>query len=196
MIHQANNLYTLWEAFERESGTIQPVPFWGIVWPGARMLIEYINSNPHLVKGKKVLDIGAGCGAVAIAAAINGASSVTTNDIDKCALHVISRNASANNVSVILSSDNFSETHPPEPFDIVFLADMFYKKSEIDAFKHLFTATIEKGASIFIADAARPFTPISSLQPLKTKSFPVDTSIEGGDDSRNVTLYVYSDSSC
>lgn len=47
---------------------------------------RYILDHPEIVKGKRVLDLGSGCGATAIAAARCGASSVTANDIDPCKL--------------------------------------------------------------------------------------------------------------
>lgn len=45
-------------------------------------LFRYILDNPHVVKGRSVLDLGSGCGATAIAAVMSGASQVLANDID------------------------------------------------------------------------------------------------------------------
>lgn len=50
----------------------------------ARMLItSYLLDNSKLVRGRRVLDIGCGCGASAIAAKMTGASRVIANDIDE-----------------------------------------------------------------------------------------------------------------
>lgn len=54
-----------------ESGNINPVPD-----------CRYILDNPQLMLGRRVLDIGSGSGACAIAAVKGGALSVTANDID------------------------------------------------------------------------------------------------------------------
>lgn len=43
---------------------------------------RYILDHPEIVRGLRVLDLGSGCGATAIAAALAGAKSVTANDID------------------------------------------------------------------------------------------------------------------
>ena len=43
---------------------------------------RYLLNNPGVAKGKRVLDLGSGCGASAIAASLCGASHVVANDID------------------------------------------------------------------------------------------------------------------
>ena len=43
---------------------------------------RYVLGNPLVSKGKKVLDLGSGCGAAAIAAQLCGAAHVVANDID------------------------------------------------------------------------------------------------------------------
>lgn len=44
--------------------------------------IRFILDNPQYVNNKKVLDVGSGSAACALASAIAGASQVTANDID------------------------------------------------------------------------------------------------------------------
>jgi predicted nicotinamide N-methyase len=46
--------------------------------PGCR----YVLDNPQLMLGRRVLDVGSGSGACAIAAVKGGAQSVTANDTD------------------------------------------------------------------------------------------------------------------
>jgi predicted nicotinamide N-methyase len=48
-----------------------------------RFLISYLLDNSRLVRGRRVLDIGCGCGASAIAAKLTGALRVVANDIDE-----------------------------------------------------------------------------------------------------------------
>lgn len=44
--------------------------------------VRYLLNNPEVCEGRKVLDLGCGCGASAIAARLSGASHVVANDID------------------------------------------------------------------------------------------------------------------
>src|SRR5690606_36021944 len=52
-------------------------PYWSRPWAGGLALARYILDEPQLVAGRRVLDIGAGSGLVAIAAAMAGAATVT-----------------------------------------------------------------------------------------------------------------------
>jgi len=75
-------------------------PWWAFLWPGSQALSRYaflfsmliqllivVNSylldNDSLVRGRRVLDVGCGCGASAIAAKMAGATNVIANDIDQ-----------------------------------------------------------------------------------------------------------------
>lgn len=59
------------------------LPFWGVYWPGGQALTRWILDYKECVRGKRVLDVGSGCGASAIAAVMVGATDAVANDIDK-----------------------------------------------------------------------------------------------------------------
>ena len=61
-------------------------PYWAIFWPGGQALVRHILNFPSLVRGKRVLDMGCGCGAASIAALLAGCQSCVANDIDINAL--------------------------------------------------------------------------------------------------------------
>ena len=75
-------------------------PWWVFLWPGsqalsrlafrlyfsAKLLIvsnSYLLDNGSFVRERRVLDVGCGCGASAIAAKLAGAINVIANDIDE-----------------------------------------------------------------------------------------------------------------
>lgn len=68
-------------------------PFWSIYWPGGQVLTRFILDEKESILGctmrdarknaLKILDLGAGCGATAIAAKSIGVQEVVANDIDK-----------------------------------------------------------------------------------------------------------------
>ena len=52
----------------------------GVVWNGAYKLCAYLEDHPGLVRGKSVIELGAGCGLPGLFAATLGASSVVLTD--------------------------------------------------------------------------------------------------------------------
>ncbi|OXU25517.1 hypothetical protein TSAR_008709 [Trichomalopsis sarcophagae] len=74
-------------------------PFWSIYWPGGQAVARYILDEGRSFLGgdSRLLDIGAGCGAAAIAARMIGAGDVLANDIDEGTSHY-SNQFSANRV--------------------------------------------------------------------------------------------------
>ena len=54
------------------------------VWDGAMLLARYLEQRPDLVRSKRVLELGSGCGLVGIAAGILGAKDVVLTDLPYC----------------------------------------------------------------------------------------------------------------
>ncbi len=85
-LHLAEQLVPLWQATEWRAVAPQPPPFWAFAWPGSQALARYLLAEPALVRGKRVLDFGAGGGLAAIVAAYPGATHVLACDLDAIAL--------------------------------------------------------------------------------------------------------------
>lgn len=82
----------LYTAKEEEARAVfgGELPFWGVYWPGGQALTRWIlDDGASCVRGRRVLDVGSGCGASAIAAAMLGAADAVANDIDKGELFFI-----------------------------------------------------------------------------------------------------------
>lgn len=121
-------LYWSGEATERARD-----PWWAIYWPGGQVMARYLLDNPDTVKGKSVLDLGSGCGAVSIAAKRSGASKVIANDIDPDCLTALSLNASLNGLGRddfcwtgvdLLATDSIPSIL--DEVDVLLIGDMFY----------------------------------------------------------------------
>jgi tRNA G37 N-methylase Trm5 len=69
------------------------------------------------LKGRTVLDAGAGVGETAVFYALHGASKVYAIEIDKRKAKFISKNAELNNVDVEVIAEPFSVKHLALPFD-------------------------------------------------------------------------------
>ena len=48
------------------------------LWPACQLLCRYLLANQHVVRGKRVLELGAGCGRAGLTAAAAGAAQTAT----------------------------------------------------------------------------------------------------------------------
>ncbi|CAM9344878.1 unnamed protein product [Choristocarpus tenellus] len=72
------------------------IGFGASVYPAAYVIAEYLERHPELIKGKKVIELGAGTGFLGIAAAVLGASEVCITDGDEGLLDLIADNVRSN----------------------------------------------------------------------------------------------------
>jgi len=81
------------------------------------MMLELILENDFV--GKKVLDMGAGTGILAIMAAQLGATAITAIDYDPICYESIIENAALNNITAIKSICGSKEVIPDEQYDVI-----------------------------------------------------------------------------
>jgi predicted nicotinamide N-methyase len=101
-------------------------PYWAYPWGGGLALARYLLDHPQRIAGKRVLDLGAGGGVVAIAAMRAGASAALAIDVDPDALAAIALNAEANGVAVTAICADPLDDAPPE-VDLILVGDLFYE---------------------------------------------------------------------
>jgi len=167
----------LWEHTERDSGAQQPPPFWAFAWAGGQAVARYILDNPHVVRGEHVLDVAAGSGVIAIAAAKAGAATVRAVEIDPLAVAAIRLNAAVNGVAVDAALADVLPTDGGNA-GIVFAGDVFYSHEMATlmlAFLHRVTA---RGATALVGDPGRAYLPRAGLVRLAEYDVPVVESLE------------------
>jgi len=101
-------------------------PYWAYPWAGGLALARYFLDHPESVAEKRVLDLGAGCGLVAIAAMKAAAREATAIDVDPDAIEMIALNAEANAVAVAALCGDPLDGPPPD-VDLVLVGDLFYE---------------------------------------------------------------------
>ncbi|KAL7484475.1 hypothetical protein ACHAW6_010117 [Cyclotella cf. meneghiniana] len=79
-----------------------------LIWPSAIVLGRWLLSNRHVLRGKTILEIGAGCGLVGILAATivkdcNTPEKVVITDVNNTVLENIFRNINLNDLSSVAS---------------------------------------------------------------------------------------------
>ncbi|KPP64652.1 hypothetical protein Z043_116982 [Scleropages formosus] len=131
-------------------------PFWAIYWPGGQALARYLLDEPRVAKDKKVLDLGSGCGASAIAAKLSGSANVLVNDIDPIAAIACELNCELNGLDPFPSETENLIGSEPKGWDLILLGDMFYEEALADSL-HIWLQTCirAQGTQVLIGDPGR-----------------------------------------
>lgn len=168
----------VWEQTERALGRAGlPPPYWAFAWAGGQALARYLLDRPGTVRGRRVLDMAAGSGLVAIAAALAGAAQVTACDVDPLAVAAIALNAAVNGVRVTASgagpwdADGGGDDGPAGA-EAVLIADAFYQRDLAARMMAFAERARSHGAAVLIADPGRAYLPRSRLTPLASYDVP------------------------
>ncbi|KQV81822.1 hypothetical protein ASC90_04285 [Rhizobium sp. Root1220] len=140
-----------------------PPPYWAYGWAGGTVLAHHILKHPDIVRGRRVLDLGAGSGVVAISAARCGAAGVTAADIDENAISAVALNAEANRVAVETLHDDLL-LGPPPAVDIILAGDLFYDQALAERALPFLAACRTVGIDVLIGDPRRATLPESRLR--------------------------------
>jgi predicted nicotinamide N-methyase len=173
----ADEPIALWEHTERDSGAQQPPPFWAFAWAGGQAVARYILDNPHLVRGEHVLDVAAGSGVIAIAAAKAGAATVRAVEIDPLAVDAIRLNAAVNAVTIDAALEDVLQGDGGNA-GIVFAGDVFYSREMATQMLALMHRVTSRGATAIVGDPGRAYLPRTDLIRLAEYDVPVVESLE------------------
>mmetsp|Transcript_16325 Transcript_16325/g.23028 ORF Transcript_16325/g.23028 Transcript_16325/m.23028 type:complete len:342 (-) Transcript_16325:123-1148(-) len=88
--------------FVNERGDLQDAGTGVNVWDSAILLARYLEKRPDIVKGKRILELGSGCGLLGIVAGILGAKQVVMTDLPY-ALPLMKLNAKHHNDDMVSS---------------------------------------------------------------------------------------------
>lgn len=121
-------------------------PYWCFCWASGLVLARWLAERPDWVRGKRVLDFGAGSGVAAIAAAKAGAAEVVACDLDPLALAACRANAALNGVELRYSQDFFGEA---DRFDLILVADVLYDRANLP----LLDQFLSRGREALVADS-------------------------------------------
>lgn len=117
-----------------------------------------------------MLDVGAGSGLVAIAAAKAGARTVTAAEINPFGAVAIGLNAAANGVSITVIGDDLT-TGPAPAADTVLVGDLFYEPKLAERVTLFLSRCVEAGIEVLVGDPGRAFLPMARLR--RVAGYPV-----------------------
>ncbi|WP_140983962.1 class I SAM-dependent methyltransferase [Asticcacaulis tiandongensis] len=188
-LYQAHEVTGLWQMTEAELEAHNlPPPFWAFAWAGGQGLGLYIQDHPHIVRGKRVLDLACGSGLVGIVAAKCGAAEVTVNDIDPFTEAACALNAELNGVTLRFDgSDRLSDDIPE--VDVILAGDIFYEKGMSSAMLTFLRRAHDKHIAIFLGDPHRSYLPREGLRREAHYEVATQTTIE---DSPTKTVSIWS----
>ena len=176
-LHLASEITPLWHATEAGLAKAQlPPPYWAFAWAGGQALARYILDHPELVRGRAVLDFGAGSGLVAIAAAIAGAR-VTAAEIDPFAVAAIALNAAHNAVEIAIERMNVID-RTPAPWEAVLAGDMCYERPLAESLTQWLRALAARGVTVLLGDPGRTYLPATGLEALARYEVPTTLELE------------------
>ncbi len=183
-LHLADEPFGIWADTEQELDTGGlPPPFWAFAWAGGQALARYLLDHPDLIRGRGVLDMAAGSGLVAIAAARAGAGPVAASEIDALAVAAIGLNARANDVAVTAALADVTAGDVPAA-EVVLAGDVCYERSMTGQIVAFLSRASGAGRDVLIGDPDRAYLPRARLEPLASYDVPVPRTLEDADVKR------------
>ncbi len=181
-LHVAGPASGLWRlAGAGKSGA--PPPYWAYHWAGGAALARHVLDRPATVKGRRVLDLGAGGGLVGIAAAKAGARDVTASETDRNGIAAIDLNAAANGVAISTRNDDLTAGAPPG-VDLALVGDLFYGPELAARVTAFLDRCLERGIEVLVGDPGRAYLPKTRLERLAVYEVPVTRVLEDAEVKR------------
>jgi predicted nicotinamide N-methyase len=151
-------------------------PYWSFAWPGGQAMARYLLDHPDEVRGRSVIDIGAGSGITAIAAALAGASSVLAVDVDPLSEIAIRRNADTNGVTISTTTVDMLGTVPGH--DLILIADLLYEPELQTRVAAFLAGVAANGSRVLMADRTTGQRPPAAFTLLKEYAAPLTPELQ------------------
>jgi len=140
-------------------------PYWAYDWAGGLALARHVLDHPGIVAGRRVLDLGAGSGLIAIAAAKAGARSVLAAEVDPYAAAALQLNAELNAVAVEPIVRDITGGPPPE-VELILVGDLFYAAGLARRVTAFLDRALQAGIPSLVGDPWRAHLPTARLTEL------------------------------
>lgn len=161
-LHQATPPSGLWRLARQDPEGFGS-PYWAYPWAGGTALARHVLDHPATVAGRRVLDLGAGSGLLAVAAALAGSREVTAAEIDRYACAAIRLNAAANGVAIRVAPGDVTELPAPDA-DLILAGDVFYDQRTAERMLGFLDRCLEAGIEALVGDPGRAFLPLPRLR--------------------------------
>ena len=146
-----------WDELRHQEGAVaRTAPYWACLWPSGMALADELAGRGDL-DGRRVLELGCGLGLPSVVAARAGAEVLATDGVSDAvvfAAHNLAVNDLEGEVALVdwRAADALVERGP---WDLVFAADVFYLRHNVDALLRLLPRLVAAGGEALIADPSR-----------------------------------------
>ncbi len=182
-VYNTLDLHGLWSAIASLPGVdakLPEIPYWGIVWPGARALARFVLDHPEIFAGRRVLDLACGSGLIGLAAAKTGAR-VTGIDIDPDAVRIAQSTAVLNQLDSTFEIADMFALSPEDykQFDIVLASEVFHTQDLAEKSIELLRS-MDGAPMHYVGDCGRQYRPDdAAIRVVSAFPVPVFPEIEG-----------------
>lgn len=186
------SLYLINEDYPRDGLTREQAealmdnpPYWGFCWASGQVLGHWVLDNPDWVKGKTLVDFGAGSGVVGIAAKMAGARRVILCDLDQTALQAGELNARMNGVNVGFSAAIEDLLEEDVSNWIITVADVFYDRDNLPLLETL----LDRFATVLVSDSRLKGQPLPGMDIIGDYEGHTVPALDESREFNSVTLY-------
>lgn len=131
-------------------------PYFGILWPAAVALSEYIALNPSIVKRKTVLELGAGLGLPSLVAS-HFEGDVLCTDYHPDVEEYFKRNCRHSSIECNYERLNWRETKSEKKYDVVMGSDVLYEGKHPREVAEGLLSYVKPGGVILLSDPGRNY---------------------------------------
>jgi predicted nicotinamide N-methyase len=131
-------------------------PYFGILWPSSIALGIFLSQHPDLVKGRTVLELGAGLGLPSLVASYLGGDVLATDyhpDVESYFL----RNCRHSGITCRYQRMNWREEKVAEKFDVVIGSDILYEAKHASEVARGLLRFVKPGGLVILSDPGRAY---------------------------------------
>jgi methyltransferase-like protein 23 len=151
------------------------LPYGVALWPASVVLAHEVAERGEVMRGARVLELGAGTGIPGIVAASLGAH-VTQTDRHELAMAVCQRNAARNGVtSITYRLVNWTAWDDTTRYDYILGSDILYDRDTHGHLQHIFEHNLAAGGRILLTDPYRD-TSIELLERMEAAGWAITLS--------------------
>ncbi|WP_018789341.1 class I SAM-dependent methyltransferase [Salinispora arenicola] len=161
-LHLAEDPIVWWARMEARAGRALPPPYWASVWPGGQALARHLLDHPDLVANRRVLDLAAGSGVVAVAAALAGAAHVVAADTDPYAAAAVTVNARANGVRIVATDRDLLDG-TLTGLDLLVAGDVLYDQGTAARMLPFLLRAASAGIDVLVGEPGRGHVPTHGM---------------------------------